>query len=47
LRFTIHSTVASRTVPTLNVLVMRIGVSRHPGLLDPGVPVMSPFPFPA
>ena len=45
-RLTIHSTAASRTTPTLKVLVMSTGVSSTPDSSTQCVPVMSPLPFP-
>ena len=44
LRF-IQPSAASRTTPTLPVLVIRIGVSRKPDSWTQCVPVMSPLPF--
>ena len=44
--FTIQDTAASRTTPTLSVLVMRIGVSSTPLSSIQWVPVMSPLPLP-
>jgi hypothetical protein len=36
---------ASRTTPTLCVLVIMTGPFEKTGLLDPGAPVISPLPF--
>src|SRR6202011_3581593 len=45
-RCTIQATAASRTTPTLLVLVIRIGVSRIPLSSIQCVPVISPLPLP-
>lgn len=47
LRLTIMSTTASRTIPTLSVLVIVTGVSSTPVSSIQCVPVMSPLPLPA
>src|SRR5262249_1720839 len=43
--FRLHAIDASRTVPTLCVLVMNTGPSRNPPSFTHVVPVISPFPF--
>ena len=40
-----HAITASRTTPTLCVLVIRIGVPRHPDSSTQVVPVISPLPL--
>src|SRR3954465_5432258 len=43
--FTSHSITASRTTPTLCVLVIRTGPARNPDSSSHVVPVISPFPL--
>src|SRR5215471_18955618 len=43
--FTSHARYASRTTPTLCVLVIMTGPSRNPDSSTQVVPVISPFPF--